>query len=248
MIQSDKQFQLKRISEKGWTMPKRIISSNLEFLANGGTTPGYLSRPEGEGLYAGVVLIQEWWGLEEHILDVTRRFAGEGFVTLAPDLYHGQVTSEPTDAMKLAQGMDRDRAMKELNGAVSYLKSLPFTTDKVGVIGFCMGGALSMSISCLNRDLDACVVFYGGNPSPLELLQSMSCPLLGLYGDLDQRQMDSLPDLRTALDLYGKKYDIHVYPNSHHGFFNDTKPAAYGAESAKDAWEKVLGFFSANLG
>ena len=228
-------------------MPEPITSSTVEFAANGEGAPGYLSRPQREGPRPGIVLIQEWWGLEEHIKDVARRFASDGFVTLAPDLYHGQVTSEPSEAMKLAQGMDLDRAMKELNGAVAYLKRQPFSTGKVGIIGYCMGGGLSIATACVNRDLDACVVYYGGNPTPLEQVQNINCSILGLYAELDERITSTVGDLEAALDRYGKQHEIHVYPGAQHSFFNDTRPNIYDAEAAMDAWERTLAFFNAQL-
>ena len=129
-------------------MAEPVASSDVEFAANGGTTPGYLSRPEAQGSYPGIVLIQEWWGVDDHIVDVTRRFAAEGYATLAPDLFHGTVTKEPTEAMKLIQSMDRDRAVKELKGAVAYLKGQPSSSGKVGIIGYCMGGGLSILTAC----------------------------------------------------------------------------------------------------
>lgn len=228
-------------------MADPITSTNVEFSANGGVAPGYLSRPQREGRHPGIVLIQEWWGIDDHIKDVTRRWAGEGFVTLAPDLFHGQVTTEPTEAMKLTQEMDQDRAMKELKGAVAYLKSQPFSTGKVGIIGYCLGGGLSIATACVNQDLDACVVYYGSNPRPLELVQNINCPILGLYAELDERITSTVGDLRAALDRYGKQYDIHVYPGAQHAFFNDMNPGGYNAEAASDAWEKTLAFFGANL-
>jgi len=228
-------------------MAEPITSSGVEFAANGGTGPGYLSRPQSDGQYPGIVLIQEWWGIDDHIKDVTNRFAGEGYAVLSPDLCHGEVTSEPSEAMKLIQGMDRDRATKELNGAVAYLKSQPFCNGKVGIIGYCMGGGLSISTACSNSDLDACVVYYGGHPDPLDLVENMGCPLLGIYAEHDERVTSGVADLQEALDRHGKQYDVRVYPGTQHAFFNDTRPEIYNAEASKDAWERTLAFFSANL-
>ena len=228
-------------------MPEPIISSNVEFVANGGTASGYLSRPQREGRHPSIVLIQEWWGLDDHIKDVTHRFAGEGYVTLAPDLFHGQVTAEPTEAMKLAQSMDQDRAAKELNGAVSYLKGQDFSSGKAGIIGYCMGGGLSIATACKNRDLDACVVYYGRSPDPVDQVQNIPCPVLGIYAEQDERVNATLDALKEAMQRYGKQFQMHMYPGTHHAFFNDTRPEIHAPEASQDAWAKTLAFFKANL-
>ena len=214
---------------------------------NGGTTPGYLSHPQREGRHPGIVLIQEWWGVDDHIRDVTDRFAGEGYATLAPDLFHGVVTSEPDEAMKLTQAMDMDRAVKELNGAVAYLKSQPFTSGKVGSIGYCLGGGLSILTACRNPDLDACVVYYGASPDPIDQVQNVACTVLGNYAGLDEGVNATLDGLKAAMEQYGKSFEMQMYPGAKHGFFNDSNPSAYNREAASLAWERTLAFFKANL-
>ena len=228
-------------------MPEPITTTTLEYAVNGGTTPGYIRRPQREGQHPGIVLIQEWWGVDDHIKDVTDRFAGEGYVTLAPDLFHGVVTSEPDEAMKLTQAMDMDRAVKELNGAVAYLKSQPFTSGKVGSIGYCLGGGLSILTACRNPDLDACVVYYGASPNPIDQVQNIACPVLGNYAEMDERVNATLDGLKAAMERYGKSFEMHMYPGAHHAFFNDANPSVYNREAASLAWERTLAFFKANL-
>ena len=228
-------------------MPEQITTTSLKYAVNGGTTPGYLSRPQREGRYPGIVLIQEWWGVDDHIKDVAERFASEGYVTLAPDLFHGVVTSEPDEAMKLMQTMDMDRAVKELNGAVAYLKSQPFTSGKVGSIGYCLGGGLSILTACRNPALNACVVYYGASPNPIDQVQTIACPVLGNYAEMDERVNATLDGLKAAMERYGKSFDMHMYPGTHHAFFNDTRPEIYAPAASKDAWERTLAFFKANL-
>ena len=162
--------------------------------------------------------------MDDHIKDLTSRFAGEGFVVLAPDLYHGQVTSDPGEAMKLLQGTDDEEATKELNGAVAHLKSQPFCASKAGIIGYCFGGGLSIATARVNRDLDACVVYYGANPNPLDLVQNITCPILALYAGHDEANRPSVPDLEAALQRYSKQYECIVYPDAPHAFFNDRSP------------------------
>src|SRR5579884_2596163 len=125
----------------------------VEFPSNGGTTPGYLaSPPAGRG--PGVIVIQEWWGLVDHIKDVAERFAREGFVALAPDLYHGEKTKEPDEAGKLMMALNIDQAAKDMRGAAAYLKGLPqVTSQQVGIVGFCMGGALALYAASVSPDI-----------------------------------------------------------------------------------------------
>src|SRR5262245_60355198 len=133
------------------------------FSSNGGTAAGYLSAPSKNG--PGVIVIQEWWGLVPHIKNIADRFAGAGFLDLAPDLYHGKSTKSPDEAVKLMMAMNIDQAERDLAGAVAYLKSHPKnSTGKVGTVGFCMGGALSLYAASKNPDVAAGVVFYGGHP------------------------------------------------------------------------------------
>src|SRR5262245_24458208 len=152
-----------------------------QFPFAGGTTGGYLSIPE-KGTGPGVVVIQEWWGLVDHIKDVCDRFAAEGFVALAPDLYHGKSTKSPDEAGKLMMSMRIDEASRDLAGAIAYLKSHAAAHGgKVGTVGFCMGGALSLYAASSNPDVGACVIFYGGHPSVKPDLGSLKAPVLGLY-------------------------------------------------------------------
>src|SRR5215510_5898627 len=136
----------------------------VEFPSNGGTAGGYLAVPA-SGKGPGVIVIQEWWGLVPHIKDVCDRFADEGFVALAPDMYHGKSTKSPDEAGKLMMALRIDQAEKDLGAAVQYLLALgSLTSKKIGVIGFCMGGALALYTATKNQNIGACVVFYGIHP------------------------------------------------------------------------------------
>src|ERR671919_466535 len=157
----------------------------VQFASNGGKTDGYLSIPD-SGSGPAVVVIQEWWGLVDHIKDVCDRFATEGFVALAPDLFHGKTTKSPAEAGKLMMALRIDEAEKDLSGAIHYLLDQPFTASgSVGVVGFCMGGALSLYTATKNVDVGACVVFYGGHPNVKPDLKSLQAPVLGLYAGRD---------------------------------------------------------------
>ena len=241
-------------------MAEPITSSGVEFAANGETGPGYLSRPQSNGWYPGIVLIQEWWGIDDHIKDVTNRFAGEGYAVLSPDLFHGEVTSEPSEAMKLIQGMDRDRATKELNGAVAYLKGQPFCNGKVGIIGTCSGGRHSYLVVCRISGFSAVVDCWGGGvimPSdrltpkqpvpPIEYTSDLSCPILGLFGNDDQNPSpEQVNQHEEELKKHGKTYEFHRYDGAGHGFWYYDRPA-YRPEQAMDAWSKTFAFFGKYL-
>ncbi len=219
----------------------------VEFPANGKMVTGYLALPAGKG--PGVVVIQEWWGLVDHIKDICDRFAAAGYVALAPDLYHGQTTTSPDEAGKLMMALRIDEAEKELRGAVQYLLAHPSVEPKkIGTIGFCMGGALSLYAACENPQVDACVVFYGGHPNVKPNLEKLRAPVLGIYAERDQFVTpESVRQLEAQLKQLGKTAEIHIYPGVDHAFFNDTRPEVYNREAAEDAWRRTLEFFRTHL-
>lgn len=220
----------------------------VEFPSNGGTASGYLAIPA-EGKGPGVIVIQEWWGLVPHIKDVCGRFAAEGFVALAPDLYHGRTTTSPDEAGKMMMALKIDEAEKDLRGAITFLLDHEATTaDKVGTVGYCMGGALSLYTATKNAQVGACVVFYGGHPNVSPDLPNLQAPVLGLYAERDGFVTPELVHaLENRLKELGKSAETHIYPDADHGFFNDTRPTVYNETAAKDAWQRVLEFFRQNL-
>src|SRR5919202_6055910 len=158
----------------------------VEFQSNGGTARGYLSTPE-SGRGPGVVVIQEWWGLVPHIKDVADRFAREGFVALAPDIYHGDVARSPDEAGKLMMALNIAQTEKDLRGAIQYLLGHEATRGgRVGTVGFCMGGALSLYAASKNERVGACVVFYGIHPKVEPDLDNLRAPVLGIFAERDQ--------------------------------------------------------------
>ena len=221
----------------------------VEFPFAGGNTRGYLATPK-QGSGPGVIIIQEWWGLVDHIKDLCDRFAQEGFVALAPDLYHGKSTKSPDEAGRLMMAMRIDEAERDLTAAAQYLLTLDSTTsDKVGVVGFCMGGALSLYTATKNPQVGAAVVFYGGHPKVKPDLPNLQAPVLGLYGEKDRSVTPaSAHELERQVKALGKQIEVIVYPGADHGFFNDMRPEVYNAEAAADAWRRTLAFLRENLG
>jgi carboxymethylenebutenolidase len=223
----------------------------VEFPSNGHSASGYLApNPDGQG--SGVVLIQEWWGLVPHIKDVADRLAAEGFTVLAPDLFHGQSTTEPDEAGKLMMALNIDEAAKEMGGAADHLLSLDAVDGpKVGVIGFCMGGGLALVLACHRPDVIGAVVpFYGLIPwqHAQPDYSRLDAPVLGHYAGDDGFFTPELVDaLQQQLDDLGKQADLEVYPGADHAFFNDTRPEVYDAEASARAWVQSVGFLHTNL-
>ena len=225
----------------------RLMGEMVEFASNGGTCTGYVAGTEGPG----VVVIQEWWGLVPHITDVADRFAAEGFVALAPDLYHGEVTNEPDSAGKLLMSMNLATAGKDLSGAIDYLQART-GRSKVGVTGFCMGGGLTLMVACQRPDaVAAAAPFYGGMrpDTPIDW-PSMTAIVEGHYAEHDRGNAapEAIGQLQVELRAMGKDATFHVYPGTQHAFFNDTRPEVYDAAASATAWERTLALFRRTLG
>lgn len=225
-----------------------VITENVEFRTNGETAQGYLARPQGDGPFPGVIVVQEWWGLDDHIKDVARRFADEGFAAFAPDLYHGEHASEPDEAQKMMMQLDMNRAVKELVAAADHLSKQPYINGRgIGATGFCMGGGLALTLACESPHIKAAAPFYGANPSPVDRVAELKGPVRVSYAEHDDFAGPAVrEELEAALKKHDKEYEIHVYPGTQHAFFNDARPA-YNKEAAQDAWQKMLELFRENL-
>jgi carboxymethylenebutenolidase len=226
-----------------------IRTHTVEFPANGETGTGYLAIPDGDGPFPGVVVVQEWWGLDNHIKDVAGRFANEGFVALAPDLYHGQVTNEPDEAQKLMMSLNMPQASKELVKAADYLASRPEVAGRgIGATGFCMGGGLALTLAAESGHIKAAAPFYGGNPSPIDKVANLRGPVAASYAEHDGWITAAVrEELKQALAQAGIQNEIKVYPGTEHAFFNDTRPEVHNREAAEDAWQRMLTLFRENL-
>jgi carboxymethylenebutenolidase len=221
----------------------------IEFASNGGKASGYLALPDG-GTGPGVIVIQEWWGLVPHITDVADRFASEGFVALAPDLYGGKKTTEPDEAGKEMMALRIPEATKDMSGAVDEL--LRRSIGQVGVVGFCMGGGLALVLAAARPDaVAACVPFYGLIPWPDATpdFSKMTASVLGNYAGKDEYfTPDAVRALERQLNELGKDVEMHVYEDSDHAFFNDTRPEVYDAQAAATAWQRTIEFLHSHLG
>jgi carboxymethylenebutenolidase len=223
----------------------------VEFPSNGRTDTGYLAVP-GTGSGPGLIVIQEWWGLVPHIKEVCDRFAGEGFVALAPDLYRGETTTEPDEAGKLMMALNIDQASKDMSGAVDHLLGLDaVTSGSVGVTGFCMGGGLALKLAADRPDaVSACVPFYGlipwANAQPD--WSTLEAAVLGHYAENDDFfTPEQARELESTLRQHGKDAEIVVHEGAGHAFFNDHRPEAHHPEHAREAFERTVEFLRSHV-
>ena len=226
------------------------MGETVEFESEAGPTSGYLAVPT-DGSGPAVIVIQEWWGLVAHIKDVAERFAAEGFVALAPDLFHGEMTTESGEAARKLQELKVADAARELDGAIDYLLRRPEVTgDKVGVVGFCAGGALAVVTANTAPDkVAAAVPFYGvfwyGDPQ----VDQVRAPMLMHVGTEDEwipiEKVEALAEhVRSSS---GTAVEVRTYEGAGHAFFNDTRPEAYDPNAASEAWAATLAFLRTHL-
>ena len=236
----------KVITLKSITFVKGETMSELVQL---GGVPGHLAKPKGNGPWPGLVVIQEWWGLTDHIKSVADRFASVGYLAFAPDLYHGELANlgdnQKATALVQKYGMS---ATADLQKAFDALKKHPDCKGKVGSVGFCFGGLKSLALG-ISRPVDAICTFYGGGMQQLfDQLGALHAPVLGLFGDKDQSiPVGTIEEFDKLLDKIGVQHEVVVYPNSGHAFFRDNDPNSYRPEAAKDAWVRATKFFAKNL-
>ncbi|MBN2622565.1 MAG: dienelactone hydrolase family protein [Acidimicrobiales bacterium] len=222
----------------------------VEFPSNGGSAQGYLAVP-GSGSGIPLVVIQEWWGLVPHITEVCDRFAAEGFVALAPDLFHGATTTEPDEAGKLMMALNVDEAAKDMAGAVDKVAEVA-GSHRVGVTGFCMGGGLALVVATQRPDkVKAAVPWYGLIPWPNAEpdWSQLDAKVLGHYaGDDAMFGPDKVAELQKTLDDLGKDARLHVVSGADHAFFNDTRPEVHNPEAAQACFAETVEFLRAELG
>lgn len=215
-------------------MTKRISFSGIE---------GELAEPSGAGKAPALVLVQEWWGVNDHVRDLAERFAKDGFLVLAPDLYHGKTTKDAGEAGKMMNELDTLVAVKEIGAALAYLKEHARSNGKVGVTGFCLGGALTLASAAHLPEVAAAVAFYGIPPAEKADLSKITAPAMMHVG-----KRDGWVTPERAEDVKKKVpgLELHLY-DADHAFVNDTRPEVYDAASAKLAWERTVAFFQKHL-
>jgi carboxymethylenebutenolidase len=214
------------------------------------TVSGLLVMPDGKGPFPGVVVIHEWWGLDNWVKDQARALAREGYAALAVDLYRGRVTDKQEEAHQLMSGMPQDRAVRDLKAAFAYLKSRKDVRgDRIGSIGWCMGGKFSLLLATEEPTLAAAVAYYGAPPTDDASIAKIKAPVLGNYGAEDQGPSpEQVKAFEAALKKAGKTVDVKIYPGAGHAFANPNNPwKGYREEAAKDAWARTVAFFAKYL-
>lgn len=226
----------------------RAMTKRVTFTAKSGSTiEGELAEPAGTAKAGALVLVQEWWGVNDHVRSLVDRMAKEGFLVLAPDLYHGKVTKDAAEAGKLMTALDTLTAVDEIAGAAAFLKGHPRSNGKVGVTGFCLGGALTLASACHLPSLAGAVSFYGIPPAEKVDYAKVTAPIMMHVAKHDEWVTVAKAEaIRAQLDAHGKPAELHVY-DAHHAFVNDTRPDVYSAESAALAWARTVAFFQKHL-
>lgn len=224
------------------------LSQTISFDVDGTSADGCLATPADGGSGPAVIVIHEWWGLNEHTRDIARRWADAGFVALAPDLYRGVVTADPAEASRLMHDLTPEDGLATLDAAVDALAGTPgVDPNRIGVTGYCMGGSFALLLACRNRAIKAAAPFYGDIPGDDDIAK-LTAPVLFIGASLDGWiTVEKMTGLRETLARHGKTGEVKIYGGADHAFFNDTRPAVYNAEAAADAWKRVTNFFRTSL-
>jgi carboxymethylenebutenolidase len=247
------------------------MESDITIETDHGTCTAHLALPEASGKYPCLILIEEIWGVDAHMKDVAARFAREGFIVLAPELLPEETLSvvlkDPHLKIDLFTPEKREKiqpilreamapmsqpgfgeaTIAKLRACVDYLVAHAQSNGKVGSLGFCFGGTYSLQLAINDPRLDACVVFYGQAPDPLDQIAGIACPVLDFAPEKDERVMATIRDLEAAMKEHDKDFELVVYPNVGHAFFNDTNVRTYDAKTAADAWDRSLAFLHKHL-
>ena len=226
----------------------RLHTEYIRYPGETGDVRAYLARPKGEDKLPGVVVIHENRGLNPHIEDVNRRVAVEGFLSIAPDALSplGGTPKDPDEARSLIKKLDGPSTLKNFTAAVAYLKTHPQSTGKVGVVGFCWGGAMANQVAVNSPDVAAVVPFYGRQPAA-EDVPRIKASLLLHYGGLDKRINKGIPAYEAALKTAAVDYRLYIYEGAKHAFNNDTRAERYHKEVAQLAWKRTIAFLKEKL-
>jgi carboxymethylenebutenolidase len=211
---------------------------------------GLLVTPDGKGPFPGVVVIHEWWGLDGWVKDQVRALAKQGYAALAVDLYRGKVTAKQEEAHQLMMGLPPDRALRDLQASLAYLQSQPTVQkDRVGSIGWCMGGRYALQLATVEPRLAAVVAYYGAPPTDPATIAAIRAPILGNYGGEDKGPSpEQVQAFEAEMKKAGKTIDVKVYPGAGHAFANVNNPwGGYRKEAAEDAWARTTAFLAKHL-
>jgi len=218
-----------------------IISHEITYFDS---AKGFLANPTQKGNYPGVIMIHEWWGLNNNIKDMAKELAAQGYIVLAVDLYNGEVAATPERARKLTSTLNQTKALENMKAAIAYLKKED--ANKIASLGWCFGGGQSLQLS-LSQQIDATVIYYGRLVTDKENLSSIKSSVLGIFGDKDTSiPVSSVNEFDSSLDALGIQNEIYIYEGVGHAFANPSG-ANYAPEETKSAWNKTLVFLEKNL-
>jgi carboxymethylenebutenolidase len=223
-------------------------SKTVSYKSGDETVQSVLYTPAGKGPFPGIIVIHEWWGLSDWVKEQASKLSDQGYVTLAVDLYRGKVATTAEVAHELMNGLPEDRAKRDLHAAFEYLASQSnVQKDRIGSIGWCMGGGFSLDVSLQEPTLRAVVINYGHLVTDPQSLKQINASVLGLFGAHDQGITPSVPKFESSLKELGKNVDIKIYPDAGHGFENPVNKDNYRPDDAADAWTRTVKFFAATL-
>ena len=226
-----------------------VKTESVSYKSGDETVTGYLTLPEAKGRHAAIVVIHEWWGLNDWVKEQAEKFAQQGYVALAVDLYRGKSAASPDQAHELMRGLPQDRAIRDMKAAFDYLAGRPdVIKDKIGSVGWCMGGGYSLLLAENQPELAACAVNYGAMPTDPAIIQKIQAPVLGNFGAEDRGiPPDAVRAFEKAMKAAGKTIDVKIYQGAGHAFENPNNKAGYRQDAAIDAWARMLGFFGKTL-
>jgi carboxymethylenebutenolidase len=224
-------------------------SKEVSYPSGDETVKGVLYTPEGKGPFPAIVVIHEWWGLNDWVKEQASKLADQGYAALAIDLYRGKVADNPGTAHELMRGVPEDRALRDLHAAVVFLESQPnVKKDRIGSIGWCMGGGYSLDVALQESTLAATVINYGHLATDPAAIGKIQAAILGNFGGLDQGiPPEDVKKFETALKQAGKSADIKIYAGAGHAFENPNNKTGYRAEDAADAWQRTVNFLASTL-
>jgi carboxymethylenebutenolidase len=231
-------------------LPAAAPEQKVTFQSGTETVSGLLFTPDKAGPFPGVIVIHEWWGLDEWVKDQARGLAREGYAALAVDLYRGKLTDKQEEAHQLMSGLPADRAMRDLKGAMAFLAARKdVRKDRIGAIGWCMGGRYTLALATEEPTLAAAVAYYGAPPTDEAAIARIKAPVLGNFGAEDKGPSpEQVKAFEAAMKKAGKSADLKIYEGAGHAFANVNNPwGGYREPAAKDAWARTTAFFAKHL-
>ena len=230
-------------------LPAAVKSEDVSYKSGDETVSGYLALPDGSGKHPAIIVIHEWWGLNDWVKQQTQNFAGQGYAALAVDLYRGKSGTTPDEAHILMRGLPDDRGLRDLEAAFAYLASRPdVNPNKIGSIGWCMGGGWSIKLAENQPKLAAFVVNYGSLPTDPAIIAKIYAPMLGNFGADDKGiPPESVHAFENAMKSAGKTENIKIYDGAGHAFQNPNNKEGYRPQATKDADQRIDAFFAKYL-